>query len=73
MKRFLLISSIFLIVIGVLCLCYGALNMFGYYNVLDGSSSLYSRLHRNMKVFLTLGAVLPAIGIIILAIRSKIS
>ncbi len=72
MKKTLLIAGIAVIVLAVLSLMYGGLNMFGYYHVLDGSTSLYHRLHSRMIVFFIIGAVLAAIGAACLIIRSRI-
>ena len=72
MKKVLLIAGIVIIVLAVMSLAYGGLNMFGYYNVLDGSSSLYERLHNRMIVFFIIGAVLAIIGAACLIIRSRI-
>ena len=56
----------------VVSLFFAALNMFGYYNVIDGSAGLYNRLHQRMIVFAVIGIVLAIIGAVCLFIRSKI-
>ena len=56
----------------VVSLFFAALNMFGYYNVIDGSAGLYSILHQRMIVFAVIGIVLAIIGAVCLFIRSKI-
>ena len=72
MKKVLLIIGIVLIAVGVLSLAYGALNMFGYYHVLDGSTELYHRLHQKGIIFTVTGIVLVLIAIACLIIRSRI-
>ena len=72
MKKTLLIAGIILMVLALLSLLYGGLNMFGYYHVLDGSSSLYHRLHSRMILFFIIAAVLALIGTACLIIRSRI-
>lgn len=72
MKRFLLILGIISLIIGVLSLLFSVLNWFGYYNLLDGSSELYSRLHLRMIVFLVIGLVLSVIGTVSFIIRHKL-
>lgn len=57
MKRLLLILCIITLIIGVLSLLFSALNLFGYYNVLDGTPELYSHLHLRMIGFLVIGIV----------------
>ena len=72
MKKLLLIVGIVSVVVCVLFLLYAALNLFGYYNVLDGSPELYRRLHQRMTLFFAAGFVLAAIGAACFIIRSKI-
>ena len=71
MKKMLLIAGIILIIAGVLSLLYAALNLFGYYHVLDGSADLYSRMYRRMITFGLSGIVLAVLGIVSLFIRLK--
>ena len=71
MKKMLLIAGIILIIAGVLSLLYAALNLFGYYHVLDGSAGLYSRMYRRMITFGLSGIVLAVLGIVSLFIRLK--
>ena len=73
MKKLLLVLGILFIIAGVLSLAFAALNMFGYYSVLDGSNSLYRRLHRYMIIFFIAGSVLLIIGIVLLILRSRIT
>ena len=71
MKKMLFIAGIILIIAGVLSLLYAALNLFGYYHVLDGSADLYSRMYRRMITFGLSGIVLAVLGIVSLFIRLK--
>ena len=71
MKKMLLIAGIILIIAGVLSLLYAALNLFGYYHVLDGSADLYSRMYRRMITFGISGIVLAVLGTACLIIRFK--
>ena len=69
MKKILLIIGIVAIVACILALAYAALNMFGYYSVLDGSSELYVRLHQRAITFFVVGIVLAVIGIVCMIVR----
>lgn len=71
MKKMLLTAGIILIIAGVLSLLYAALNLFGYYHVLDGSADLYRNLHRRMITFGLSGIVLAVLGAACLIIRLK--
>jgi len=71
MKKMLLIAGITLIIASVLSLLYAALNLFGYYHVLDGSADLYSSLHRRMITFGLIGIVLAVLGTVCFIIRLK--
>ncbi len=71
MKKLFLIIGIICLAAGTLSLLFAALNLFGYYSVLDGSSSLYGSLHRRAIVFAVIGIVLAAAGIACLVIRAK--
>lgn len=72
MKKLLLIVGIIFLVACVLALLFAALNLFGYHNVMDGSSNLYARLHQRMIVSFIVGIVLGIIGTACLIIRSRI-
>lgn len=72
MKKLLLALGIVMIVVCVLCLAYAALNLFGYYNTLDGSPELYARLQRRAIVFFSSGAALAIISAVCFIIRSHI-
>ena len=71
MKKVLLIIGIILVVLSISSLLLGAVNLFGYYHVLDGSTELYHRLHNRGIVFLVGGIVLAVIGAACFLIRSK--
>ncbi len=72
MKKLLLIVGIVSLIACVLSLLFAALNLFGYYHVLDGSPDLFVRLHRRMILFFVIGIVLAVVGIMCFIIRSKI-
>ena len=72
MRILFLIVGIVLIAACVLSLLYAALNLFGYYKVLDGSHELYRRLHKRAVIFLIVGAVLAAAGAVCFIVRSKL-
>ena len=71
MKKTLLIVGIIALVIGIAALLWGALNRFMFYNIMDGSFSLYDRLHRTMLISFAVGAVSTVIGIVCLIVRRK--
>ena len=71
MKKLLLILGLAALTVGVFCLLFAALNLFGYYHVLDGTAALYSRLHRRAFLFLAGGLVLAAGGAGCLFVRAK--
>ena len=71
MRKLLLIVGIVSLSGCALSLLISAFNRFGYYNVLDGSSALYTRLHQNMTVYFITGIVLAVIGIICMLICFK--
>ncbi len=72
MKKLLLIIGVVSLIACVLSLLFAALNLFGYYHVLDGSPELFIRLHRRMILFFVIGVVLAVIGIVCFIVRSKI-
>ena len=72
MKKMLLIVGIILIIACVLSLLYAALNLYGYYHVLDGSAELYSSLHQRMIIFGLIGIVLAVLGTLCFIFRSKL-
>lgn len=73
MKIFLLILGIVLIVACVLSILFAALNLFGYYNVKDGSNELYNGLQRRAVIFFIVGAVLAAAAAVCFIIRANIA
>ena len=72
MKKPLLIIGIVLLAVCVPALAFAALNLFGYYRVLDGSAELYARLHQRAAVFAAVGAVLAAAGTACMIVWSKL-
>ena len=72
MKKLLLIVGIVSIIICVIFLLYAALNLFGYYHVLDGSAELYGRLHQRAVIFFAAGIVLAVNSIACFMIRTRI-
>ena len=72
MKTFLLITGIVVMIACVLSLLFAALNLFGYYRVLDGSPELYRDLQRRAIVFAALGLGLAAVGAACLIVRAKL-
>lgn len=64
MNIFLLITGIFCILAGIIALLFSGLLCHGYYHLLDGDASVYARLRRRMVLFLAIGTVLDAIGIV---------
>ena len=72
MKKALLIIGIILIIAGVLALLFAALNRFGYYNLLDGSSEQYAALRRRMNISFIAGLALAALGAACIFIRTRL-
>lgn len=62
MKKWLLIAGIALLAACVLSLIFAAVNRFGYYHVMDGSTELYARLRSRMDLFFTAGVLCAALG-----------
>jgi hypothetical protein len=71
MRKFLLIAGIVIIVAFVVSMIIGALSLFGYYHVLDGSASLYARLHRTAVISFVIAGILAAAAIVCFIIRMK--
>lgn len=71
MKKALLVVGIIIIIAGVLSLLFAGLNLFGFYNVLDGSSELYARLHQRSIIFAVIGIVLAVIGAVCIRLRKR--
>jgi uncharacterized membrane protein len=72
MENLLLIIGIISMIVSVLALLYAALNRNGYYNLLDGESDMYVRMHRRMIVFFVIGIVLAVIGVACIIIYAKV-
>ncbi|MBP3730762.1 MAG: hypothetical protein J6I40_04740 [Mailhella sp.] len=72
MKKMLLLVGVTIMIAGALSLLYAALNLFGFYHVLDGSAELYISLHRRMIIFGVTGIFLVMFGAICFIIRSKV-
>lgn len=62
MNRILRITGIIVIIAGIICLLAAALQLYGYYHVMDGSAELYHRLHRSAMIYGALGLVLTTAG-----------
>ena len=71
MKKWLLVVGIILIFACVASLLAAALQLFGYYHVLDGSAALYARLQQRAIVFFIVGGVLLIGGIVCLILHAK--
>ncbi len=71
MKTVWLVVGIVMIAACILSLLFAALNWFGYYHTLDGSSELYAAMHRRMIVFGALGIVLAAVGTVCIVIHTR--
>ena len=71
MKKFLLIIGVVIILAGVIALLFSALQLYGYYHLLDGDADMYIRLHWGMIISFVIGIVLVAIGAVCLIIHAK--
>lgn len=71
MKKLLLIVGVISIIACVLSLLFAALNLYGYYHVLDGDSDLFIRMEQRMVVSFVIGIVLALVSAVCLFIRSK--
>ena len=69
MKNVLLAAGILLIAAGILCLLVAVLSRFGVSHVMDGSATLYEKLHRRMIAFSVTGAALVLAGAVSLFCR----
>ena len=72
MKKLLLAVGIILIAACVISLLFAALQLFGYYHVMDGSAALYHRLQQRAIVFLVTGIVLAALGTVCMIVRRRL-
>ena len=59
----MLAAGIILAVACVLSASFAALNLHGYYHLLDGSAEHYKRLHKRAVIFFTAAAVLLIISV----------
>ena len=71
MKKLLLALGIILIAACVISLLFAALQLFGYYHVMDGSAALYHRLQQRAIVFFVTGIVLAALAAVCLIVRRR--
>ena len=71
MKKWLLAVGIVLIAASVVCLLFAALQLFGYFHVLDGSAALYARLQQRAIAFFVIGGALLLGAIACLILRAK--
>ena len=71
MRKVLLIIGIVSIIICVLFLLFAALNMHGYYHLLDGTAGHYDRLHQRMIVYFVIGIIFAVIGAVCIILQSK--
>lgn len=69
MKIFLLIASIVCLVACLISFIIAFFCRYAYYHTLDGSSGLYTRMHRGMIIFLIIGAVLLVLGVTGIIVR----
>ena len=72
MRKVLLIIGILVLVACAFSLAAAILNGYGYHNVVDGSASLYARLHRRMIIYSVSTAFLAVAGTVCIIIQSKI-
>ena len=71
MKKLLLVIGIVIVVAGIIALLFSAIQLYGYYHLLDGESDMYIGLHRRMIIYFVLGIVFAVIGAVCLIIRTK--
>ena len=71
MKKLLLIIGVVIVVAGIIALLFSAIQLYGYYHLLDGESDMYIGLHRRMIIYFVLGIVFAVIGAVCLIIRTK--
>ena len=71
MKKALLIIGIVIVVACVLALVLGLFFRFSYYHVMDGSQTLYDRLHRRMIISFVAVIVLAVIAAVCFIARAK--
>lgn len=71
MKKALLIVGIICLAACVLSLLFALLNWIGYYNLMDGSADLYTRLHQRMIISFVASIILAATGIACMVLRFR--
>ena len=71
MKNVLLIAGIICFVICVLLLLFAVLNLFGFYNVMDGSAQLYDKLRQRAIYCFISGGILGVAGAVCMILRAK--
>ena len=71
MKKVLLIVGIIVIIACVLALLLGALSLFGYYHVLDGSQALYAKLHRRAILSFVIAGILAVVAVVCFVVRAR--
>ena len=72
MKKVFLIIGIIVIVACIFSLIYAFLNMYGYRNILDGSPTLYDRLHKKTLIYAAIGVILALFGTLFFVLRRKL-
>ena len=72
MKKLSVIVGILSIIVCAIFLLLAALNMHGYYNLIDGTARHYNRLHQRMIVSFVIGIIFAGIGSACIIIRSKL-
>ena len=72
MKIFLLVLGIVMIAAAVLSVLFAALNLYGYYHALDGSSELYARMRIRAVIFFIVGTVLAVAAVACFIFRANI-
>ena len=71
MKKLLLVIGIVIVVAGIIALLFSAIQLYGYYHLLDGEADMYIGLHRRTIIYFVLGIVFAVIGAVCLIIRTK--
>ena len=71
MKKLLLIIGVVIILAGVIALLFSALQLYGYYHLLDGEADMYVAMRWRMIISFAIGIVLVAMGAVCLIARTK--
>ena len=61
MRKVLLILGIIFVIACIITLLFAVLNLHAYYNLRDGSSEHYNRLHKRAVIFFSVSFVLAVI------------